>query len=53
MKKYTQNKLDKVAEGGSLAEEIVSSVRTTQAFGTQKDVRISCPLTSYNGTLVT
>lgn len=28
--------LKHVAEGGSLAEEVISTVRTAQAFGTQK-----------------
>lgn len=28
--------LEYVAEGGSLAEEVISTVRTAQAFGTQK-----------------
>ncbi|KAI0287206.1 P-loop containing nucleoside triphosphate hydrolase protein [Russula brevipes] len=34
--KYTQLSLEHVAEGGALAEEIVSTIRTAQAFGTQK-----------------
>ncbi|KAI0284634.1 P-loop containing nucleoside triphosphate hydrolase protein [Russula aff. rugulosa BPL654] len=33
--KYIQLSLKHVAEGGSLAEEIVSTIRTAQAFGTQ------------------
>jgi ATP-binding cassette subfamily B (MDR/TAP) protein 1 len=33
--KYTQLSLKHVAEGGNLAEEIVSTIRTAQAFGTQ------------------
>lgn len=28
--------LDHVADGGNLAEEVISSVRTAQAFGTQR-----------------
>jgi ATP-binding cassette subfamily B (MDR/TAP) protein 1 len=28
--------LEHVAQGGTLAEEVISSVRTVQAFGTQK-----------------
>ncbi|KAG2110630.1 P-loop containing nucleoside triphosphate hydrolase protein [Suillus discolor] len=34
--KYTQLSLKHVAEAGSLAEEVISTVRTAQAFGTQK-----------------
>ncbi|KAG6907876.1 hypothetical protein DXG01_007040 [Tephrocybe rancida] len=33
--KYMQLSLKHVAEGGSLAEEVISTVRTAQAFGTQ------------------
>ncbi|KAF5385690.1 hypothetical protein D9757_005473 [Collybiopsis confluens] len=33
--KYMQMSLKAVAEGGSLAEEVISTVRTAQAFGTQ------------------
>ncbi|TFK69087.1 P-loop containing nucleoside triphosphate hydrolase protein [Pluteus cervinus] len=33
--KYTQLGLKHVAEAGSLAEEVISTIRTTQAFGTQ------------------
>ncbi|KZV69067.1 P-loop containing nucleoside triphosphate hydrolase protein [Peniophora sp. CONT] len=34
--RYMQQSLTFVAEGGSLAEEVISTVRTAQAFGTQK-----------------
>ena len=34
--KYRTKMLSFVAEGGSLAEEAISSVRTSHAFGTQK-----------------
>ncbi|KAG1881998.1 P-loop containing nucleoside triphosphate hydrolase protein [Suillus tomentosus] len=34
--KYMQLSLNHVAEGGSLAEEVISTVRTAQAFGAQK-----------------
>jgi ATP-binding cassette subfamily B (MDR/TAP) protein 1 len=34
--RYMQLSLKHVAEGGSLAEEVISTVRTAQAFGTQK-----------------
>ncbi|KAI4527252.1 ste6-like protein [Schizophyllum commune Loenen D] len=34
--KYMQLSLKHVAEGGSVAEEVISTVRTAQAFGTQK-----------------
>ncbi|EIW59664.1 multidrug resistance protein 1 [Trametes versicolor FP-101664 SS1] len=43
---YMQISLQHVAEGGSLAEEVISTVRTAQAFGTQRiladlyDVRV-------------
>ncbi|KAJ3876935.1 P-loop containing nucleoside triphosphate hydrolase protein [Lentinula edodes] len=33
--KYMQMSLKAVADGGSLAEEVISTVRTAQAFGTQ------------------
>nr|WCD39452.1 Ste6-2 [Ganoderma boninense] len=33
---YMQLSLQHVAEGGSLAEEVISTVRTAQAFGTQR-----------------
>ncbi|PPQ83491.1 hypothetical protein CVT25_006981 [Psilocybe cyanescens] len=33
--RYKQASLKHVAEGGSLAEEVISTVRTAQAFGTQ------------------
>ncbi|KIK69504.1 hypothetical protein GYMLUDRAFT_33870 [Collybiopsis luxurians FD-317 M1] len=33
--KYMQMSLKAVAEGGTLAEEVISTVRTAQAFGTQ------------------
>ncbi|KAG1772443.1 P-loop containing nucleoside triphosphate hydrolase protein [Suillus occidentalis] len=34
--KYMQMSLNHVAEGGTLAEEVISTVRTAQAFGSQK-----------------
>ncbi|KAG2129495.1 P-loop containing nucleoside triphosphate hydrolase protein [Suillus clintonianus] len=34
--KYMQLSLNHVAEGGTLAEEVISTVRTAQAFGAQK-----------------
>ncbi len=34
--KYMQLSLQHVAEGGTLAEEVFSTVRTAQAFGTQR-----------------
>ncbi|KAI0789769.1 P-loop containing nucleoside triphosphate hydrolase protein [Abortiporus biennis] len=34
--KYMQISLNHVADGGSLAEEVISTVRTAQAFGTQE-----------------
>lgn len=34
--RYMQLSLKHVAEGGSLAEEVISTVRTAQAFGTQR-----------------
>ncbi|KIM25760.1 hypothetical protein M408DRAFT_73764 [Serendipita vermifera MAFF 305830] len=36
MAKYKREQLGYVAGGGSLAEEIISTIRTAQAFGTQK-----------------
>ena len=33
---YMQMSLQHVAEGGTLAEEVISTVRTAQAFGTQR-----------------
>lgn len=33
---YTKKSLKHVAEGGTLAEEVISTIRTAQAFGTQK-----------------
>ncbi|KAI0054749.1 P-loop containing nucleoside triphosphate hydrolase protein [Artomyces pyxidatus] len=33
---YTQLSLANVADGGTLAEEVISTIRTAQAFGTQK-----------------
>ncbi|KAI0305296.1 multidrug resistance protein 1 [Multifurca ochricompacta] len=35
MSRYMQLSLKHVAEGGTLAEEVVSTIRTAQAFGTQ------------------
>ncbi|ESK90451.1 multidrug resistance protein 1 [Moniliophthora roreri MCA 2997] len=34
--KYMQQSLKNVAEGGNLAEEVISTIRTAQAFGTQR-----------------
>ncbi|KAM6491113.1 multidrug resistance protein 1, partial [Amanita muscaria] len=34
--KYLQRSLQHVADGGNLAQEVFSSIRTAQAFGTQK-----------------
>lgn len=34
--KYTTSAQDRIAESGSLAEEVFSSIRTAQAFGAQK-----------------
>ncbi|KAM6494368.1 multidrug resistance protein 1 [Amanita muscaria] len=34
--KYLQLSLKHIAEGGSLAEEVIATIRTAQAFGTQK-----------------
>lgn len=36
MSEYRRDMLEKTAEGGTLAEEVISSVRNTHAFGTQK-----------------
>ncbi|KAJ7019971.1 ABC transporter type 1, transmembrane domain-containing protein [Mycena alexandri] len=36
MARFTELSLKHVAEGGTLAEEAISSIRTTQAFGTQE-----------------
>jgi ATP-binding cassette subfamily B (MDR/TAP) protein 1 len=33
--KYTQESLKHIAEGGSLAEEVISTIRTSHAFGSQ------------------
>jgi ATP-binding cassette subfamily B (MDR/TAP) protein 1 len=33
--KYTELALKHIANGGTLAEEVISSIRTAQAFGTQ------------------
>lgn len=33
--KYMQISLKHVADGGNLAEEVISTIRTAQAFGTQ------------------
>jgi len=33
--RYMQTGLRHVAEGGTIAEEVISSIRTVQAFGTQ------------------
>ena len=33
--KYMQTSLKHVAEGGTIAEEVISTIRTAQAFGTQ------------------
>ncbi|KAK7056875.1 hypothetical protein VNI00_002592 [Paramarasmius palmivorus] len=34
--KYMQESLKFIAEGGNLAEEVISTIRTAQAFGTQR-----------------
>ena len=34
--RYMQQSLRHVAEGGSVAEEVISTIRTAQAFGTQR-----------------
>ena len=34
--KYMQLSMQYVAEGGTLAEEVISTIRTAQAFGTQR-----------------
>lgn len=36
MTKFTQNASTYIADSGSLAEEVFSSIRTAQAFGAQK-----------------
>ena len=36
MSKFKREQLVHIAEGGSLAEEVISTIRTAQAFGTQK-----------------
>ncbi|KAL4267597.1 GTPase-activating protein [Pleurotus pulmonarius] len=36
MSKYMQESLKHVADGGNLAEEVISTIRTAQAFGSQK-----------------
>lgn len=36
MTKYMQLSLKHVAEGGTVAEEVISTIRTAQAFGTQR-----------------
>ncbi|KAG2070640.1 P-loop containing nucleoside triphosphate hydrolase protein [Suillus decipiens] len=36
LSKYTQLSLKHVADAGSLAEEVISTIRTAQAFGTQR-----------------
>jgi ATP-binding cassette subfamily B (MDR/TAP) protein 1 len=36
MSEYRQQMLEETAEGGTLAEEVISSVRNAHAFGTQK-----------------
>ncbi|KAL0563134.1 hypothetical protein V5O48_018942, partial [Marasmius crinis-equi] len=36
LSKYMQESLKHVADGGNLAEEVISTIRTTQAFGSQK-----------------
>ena len=33
--KYTQESLKAIAEGGSIAEEVISTIRTSYAFGSQ------------------
>ncbi|KIK80729.1 hypothetical protein PAXRUDRAFT_833366 [Paxillus rubicundulus Ve08.2h10] len=38
MSKYMQLALKHIAEGGTLAEEVISTVRTAHAFGTQKSL---------------
>jgi ATP-binding cassette, subfamily B (MDR/TAP), member 1 len=34
--RWTKESLDSVAEGGALAEEVIASIRTAQAFGSQQ-----------------
>lgn len=36
MSKYKLAQLSHVADGGTIAEEVISTIRTAQAFGTQK-----------------
>ncbi|KAL0961414.1 hypothetical protein HGRIS_006363 [Hohenbuehelia grisea] len=36
MSRYMQQSLQHVADGGTLAEEVISTIRTAQAFGSQK-----------------
>lgn len=36
--KYMQMSLGFIAEGGTLAEEVISTIRTAQAFGSQKSL---------------
>ena len=36
MSKFKRAQLTEIAKGGSLAEEVISTIRTAQAFGTQK-----------------
>ncbi|KIL59283.1 hypothetical protein M378DRAFT_27062 [Amanita muscaria Koide BX008] len=59
--KYLQLSLKHIAEGGSLAEEVISTIRTAQAFGTQKtlaglyekhvdaSLRVNMKSSIYNG----
>ena len=49
--KYLRISLKHSAEGGSLAEEVISSIRTAQAFGTQLTLA-GLFNTSVNGSLV-
>jgi ATP-binding cassette, subfamily B (MDR/TAP), member 1 len=36
MSKFKRSQLSEIAKGGSLAEEVIGTIRTAQAFGTQK-----------------
>lgn len=36
MSAYRREMLERTAEGGTLAEEVISSIRNAHAFGTQK-----------------
>lgn len=36
MSKYKQNQLEATAQGATLAEEVISSIRSVHAFGNQK-----------------